>query len=38
MGQKPLDDASWNGYMADLKRLHLDDILASYQARIDLGN
>jgi hypothetical protein len=38
MGQKPMDDASWNGYMADLKRLHLDDILSSYQARMDMAN
>jgi hypothetical protein len=37
MGQKPMDDASWNGYMADLKRLHLDDIIAFYQARMDLA-
>jgi hypothetical protein len=35
MGEKSLDN--WNTYMADLKRLGLDELLAINQARIDRG-
>jgi ABC-type glycerol-3-phosphate transport system substrate-binding protein len=35
MGEKSLND--WNTYMADLKRLGLDELTAIYQARIDRG-
>jgi hypothetical protein len=33
MGEKSL--ANWNSYMADLKRLGLDDLMSIYQARMD---
>jgi hypothetical protein len=34
-GEKSLDN--WNTYMADLKRLGLDELTAIYQARVDRG-
>ena len=33
MGQRSLDN--WNTYIADLRRLGLDELLAIYQARLD---
>ena len=33
LGQKSLDD--WDSYMADLKRLGLDELIGIYQARYD---
>jgi hypothetical protein len=35
MGEKTLDN--WNTYMADLRRLGLDELISIYQARIDRG-
>lgn len=35
MGEKSI--SSWNTYMADLKRLGLDELTAIYQARLDRG-
>jgi hypothetical protein len=36
-GEKGLDDASWNGYLADLKRMGLDEVISIWQARINRG-
>jgi hypothetical protein len=33
MGEKSLDN--WNTYLADLKRLGLDELISIYQARLD---
>jgi hypothetical protein len=33
MGEKSLDN--WDSYIADLKRLGLDEVIAIYQARLD---
>jgi hypothetical protein len=35
MGEKGVDDASWNTYMADLRRLGLDEYISIFQARMD---
>jgi hypothetical protein len=35
MGEKGVDDASWNAYIADLKRLGLDEYISIFQARMD---
>ncbi|MDR2376015.1 MAG: extracellular solute-binding protein [Treponema sp.] len=35
MGEKGLDNASWNGYIDNLKRLGLDEIISIWQTRIN---
>jgi putative aldouronate transport system substrate-binding protein len=35
MGEKGLDTASWNGYLADLRRLGMDELISIWQTRID---
>jgi ABC-type glycerol-3-phosphate transport system substrate-binding protein len=35
MGEKGVDTASWNSYMADLKRLGLDEYISIFQARME---
>jgi ABC-type glycerol-3-phosphate transport system substrate-binding protein len=35
MGEKGLDNASWNGYLADLRRLGLDEVISIWQTRIN---
>jgi hypothetical protein len=35
MGEKGVDDTSWNTYMADLRRLGLDEYISIFQARMD---
>jgi hypothetical protein len=35
MGEKGVDNASWNTYLADLKRLGLDEYISIFQARMD---
>jgi hypothetical protein len=35
MGEKGVDNASWNTYLADLKRLGLDECISIFQARMN---
>jgi ABC-type glycerol-3-phosphate transport system substrate-binding protein len=35
MGEKGLDNASWNGYLADMRRLGMDEVVSIWQARIN---
>jgi hypothetical protein len=35
MGEKSLDDVSWNRYIADMKRMGLDEVISIWQARIN---